>query len=388
MFLAKGPNTAGFVGTLQRPFHLLPTARPRFDTGCERTFRRVCKRNEGVTPSVIRRGGTMPAVTFRTLSRQLAALLLAAAAGSACALDLQGHRGARGLAPENTLAGFAHALAIGVTTLELDIAITRDDVLVISHDPALNPDLTRGPDGRFLDGRGPLIRELTFDELQRYDVGRARPGSGTARGFPEQRPADGQRIPRLSELFALVRQSGNESVRFAIETKVFPDRPNDTMAPEPFARAVIAAIREAGMNKRAIVLSFDWRTLAVVQKEAPEIGTVYLTIQQRSFDNVGAGRAEPSAWTNGLRFKDHGSVPAMIRAAGGRLWSSFHGDLDAAAVKQAHELGVEVLAWTVNLPRDIERMLDLGVDGIVSDRPDLVREAMQRRGLPLPPATP
>jgi glycerophosphoryl diester phosphodiesterase len=324
--------------------------------------------------------------------RQRIASLLAAALTAACAgasaLDLQGHRGARGLAPENTLESFAVALGLGVTTLELDIAITKDDVLVISHDPALNPDITRGPDGRFLDSRGPLIRSLTFDELRRYDVGRIKPGTRYAQQFAEQRPIDGARIPRLDELFALVRKAGHQEVRFAIETKLRPDAPDDTLAPEPFARAVIGAIREAGVEKRSTVLSFDWRTLAVVQREAPEIGTVYLSAQQSWTDNIVKGKPGGSAWTAGVQHRDHGSVPKMVKAAGGRIWSSFFGDLDEPTVREAQALGLQVLAWTVNEPRDIERMLALGVDGIVSDRPDRVRDALQRRALPLPRAVP
>jgi glycerophosphoryl diester phosphodiesterase len=314
------------------------------------------------------------------------ALLLASL--HAQAFDLQGHRGARGLLPENTLPSFALALSLGVDTLETDIAVTRDGVLVISHDSALNPDITRGPDGQFLDGRGPVIRHTDFAELLRYDVGRIKPGSNYARQHPEQRALDGTRLPRLADLFALVKKSGNPNVRLALETKLSPLAPDDTVAPEPFARALIQAVREAGMAHRTTVLSFDWRTLQVVQKEAPEIGTVYLTAQQRWMDNVGAGGAEASPWTAGFRIAEHGSVPRLIKAAGGRIWSCFHGDLDAAKVREAHDLGLTVLAWTVNEPAHIVRALDLGVDGIVTDRPDRVRQEMQRRGMPLPAPTP
>src|SRR3954454_17556432 len=111
--------------------------------------------------------------------------------GPAQAFDLQGHRGARGLAPENTLEAFALALSIGVTTLELDLAMTRDDVLVISHDRSLNPDHTRGPDGQFLGAEGPAIRSLALAEVQRYDVGRLKPGSAYAATLSQQRPIDG-----------------------------------------------------------------------------------------------------------------------------------------------------------------------------------------------------
>ena len=306
----------------------------------------------------------------------------------AIALDLQGHRGARGLLPENTLAGFARTLEIGVTTLELDIAITKDGVAVISHDPLLNPDITRGPDGKFLDGPGPAIKDLTFADLQRYDVGRLKPGSRYASQYPEQQAVDWTRIPKLADLFALVRKSGNDTVRFAIETKVTPTQPEQTLEPGAFTRIVIAAIREAGVASRSTILSFDWRALTLVQREAPEIGTVYLSAQQRFLDNIRAEELDASPWTAGLRYRDHGSVPKMIKAAGGRIWSSFFGDLTAAKVKEAQALGLQVLAWTVNDPSQIPRVLDLGVDGIVTDRPDRVREEMKKRGLPLPRSTP
>jgi glycerophosphoryl diester phosphodiesterase len=304
------------------------------------------------------------------------------------AFDLQGHRGARGLAPENTIAGFALTLGIGVTTLETDIAVSRDGVLLISHDPALNPDITRGPDGQFLASRGPVIWHTDFAELQRYDVGRLKPGTRYAAMYPDQKPHDGARLPKLEELFALVKRSGNEQVRLALEIKVRPDAPDETMAPEPFARKLVDAVRQAGMAQRTTILSFDWRALQAVQKMAPEIGTVYLSIQRPNFDNIGAGKPGASPWTAGIDHAEHGSVPKMIRAAGGRIWSGFHGDLDAAKVKEAKSLGLTVLAWTVNEPARIAQVMDMGVDGIVSDRPDLVRQEMQRRGMPLPAATP
>ncbi|MBN8493201.1 MAG: glycerophosphodiester phosphodiesterase [Burkholderiales bacterium] len=321
------------------------------------------------------------------MSRWLALALLCGTL-QAAAFDLQGHRGARGLAPENTLPGFALTLGIGVTTLETDIAVSRDGVLLISHDPALNPDITRGPDGQFLNGRGPVIWHTDFAELQRYDVGRLKPGTRYAAMYPEQKPHDGARLPKLEELFALVKKSGNAQMRFALEIKVRPDAPDETMAPEPFAKALVEAVRAAGVAPRTTILSFDWRALQAVQKLAPEIGTVYLTIQQRNFDNIRAGQPGGSAWTAGVQHADHGSVPKMIQAAGGRIWSSFHGDLDAAKVKEAQGLGLTVLAWTVNDPARIAQVMDMGVDGIVSDRPDLVRAEMQRRGMPLPKPTP
>ncbi len=189
-------------------------------------------------------------------------------------VELLGHRAARGLAPENALPGFAHTLAIGVSGFELDCAITRDGVVVIYHDAVLNPDITRGPGGAWLETTGPAISTLTYAELQRYDIGRIQPGSDYARRFPNQQPMDGIRIPRLADLFALVRKAGNAAVRFYLELKVTPLAPERTIGPEDFARKVIDVVREGGMTQRSSILSFDWRTLAAAQKEAPEMPTV------------------------------------------------------------------------------------------------------------------
>ena len=311
--------------------------------------------------------------------RWFIALVSLAVASAASAFDLQGHRGARGLLPENTLPAFERALALGVTTLELDIAITRDGVLAIHHDRRLNPDIVRDAKGEWLRGEGPPIHSLTWAELQTYDVGRLRPGSNYARNYPDQQPLDGTRIPRLSDLFDLVKRSGNERVRFAIETKLHPERPDETLAPEPFARAVVEEIRKAAMERRSTILSFDWRTLQVVQKIAPEIPTVYLSAQQRWLDNIAVDRSEGSRWTAGFQVREHGSIPKMIKAAGGTFWSAYFGDLDAQKVKEAQALGLKVLAWTVNDSATMARIIDLGADGLITDRPDLARSVLEQR---------
>jgi glycerophosphoryl diester phosphodiesterase len=322
------------------------------------------------------------------MTRLLAAALACCLPLAAHAFDLEGHRGARGLAPENTLPGFARALSIGVSTLELDVGVTRDGVVVISHERGMTPDIARGPDGRWISLPGPLIHDVTYAELERYDVGRLDPASGYARKFPDQVPADGARVPRLADLFALVRKAGNDAVRFNIETKLSPEGPAETLPPGPFARAVIAAIRAGGMEKRSMIQSFDWRTLKIVQAEAPAIPTVYLSAQRRWLDNIRAGDPTGSPWTAGLKFADYGSVPKMVKAAGGAVWSPFYGDLDAAKVAEAHALGLKVIPWTASTRAQIDAILALKVDGMITDRPDWARDAMQHAGIALPRATP
>ena len=310
-------------------------------------------------------------------------MLFRSIATAAQAFDLQGHRGARGLLPENTLPAFQKALDLGVNTIECDMAITRDGVVVVHHDLWLNPDTTRGPDGQWLQSRGPAIAELTFAELQRYDVGRLKPGTEYAKGFPDQQPVDGTRVPRLADLFDLVRKSGNTQIGFDCETKLSPLDPAATLPPEAFARRVIAEIRQGGMQTRTMIQSFDWRTLQVVQKEAPEIRTMYLT-SPRTLARAADG--SPSPWLAGFDPDRHGgTLPKAVHAAGGRIWAPNQTFLTPALRAEARSLGVIVIPWTVNEAALMNKLLDMNVDGIISDRPDLAQaELRKRKRMPKP----
>ena len=239
---------------------------------------------------------------MRFLSIGAALTAVAAAASAAPEFDLQGHRGTRGNAPENTIAAFEKALSIGVTTLEMDAAISADGVVVVSHDPALNPAFTRDASGQWLKGRGPLIRSLTYAQLQAYDVGRLDPATDYAKQFPTQQAKDGERLPTLASVFARIRRSAPIDVRFDIETKISPVAPDETLAPEPFVRALLAVIREAGMTKRVMIQSFDWRSLKLVQQLEPGMQTMYLTIRTRTADNLADG-----TWTGGMLLRDPAS---------------------------------------------------------------------------------
>jgi glycerophosphoryl diester phosphodiesterase len=309
------------------------------------------------------------------------------AAIPAChAFDLQGHRGARGLMPENTLAGFAANLSIGVTTLELDLALTKDGVLVVSHDPYLNPDHTRGPDGKFLTGKGPAIRSLTLTELKRYDVGRLKPGTAYSASLPEQHAVDGAKIPTLAEVFDLVRRAGADHIRFNIETKITPESGAEVADPETFAAAVVRDVRAAGMAARVSVQSFDWRTLAGVKRIAPEIDLSCITVERQWRDNLQRGGRGGSPWTAGLDIDVYqGSAPTLVKAAGCAVWSPMFQDLSPAELAEAKSIGLKVIPWTVNERPQMDRLIKAGVDGIISDYPDRLRAAMQAAGLALPP---
>ncbi|MFN4016307.1 MAG: glycerophosphodiester phosphodiesterase [Reyranella sp.] len=296
----------------------------------------------------------------------------------AAAFDLQGHRGARGLAPENTLAGFKLAQDLGVTTLETDLAVTRDGVVVISHDPVLNPALTRGPDGQWLAAAGPAIAALTLDELKRYDIGRVNPASRYGQQYPEQKPADGQRFPTLAEFFA----QAAPAVRFNVEIKTDPGKPDLTLDPAAFAGLAVGEIRKAGVGTRTTVQSFDWRGLIEARRLAPEIATACLTIESNNFDTVQRSGGGPSPWLGGLDLAAHGgSLPRLARAAGCATWSPFWRNVTAENVKEAHALGLKVVPWTVNVPAEMGRLIDLGVDGLITDYPDRGMQILAARGL-------
>jgi glycerophosphoryl diester phosphodiesterase len=315
-----------------------------------------------------------------------ASLLLLAA--PALAFDLQGHRGARGLAPENTLPAFAQALSLGVTTLELDLAVTKDGQLVVAHDRRLNPDITRSSNGSWIASPGPTVTSLTLAEVKQYDVGRIKPGTDYAKTFAEQRGADKIAMPLFAEVVALARKAGSEVVRFNIETKLSPLASAETVDPEAFARAAIAEVRRLGIERRTTIQSFDWRTLAIVAREAPEIERVYLTLERGANDNVWKGRNATSPWT-GLNAADHGNrTPRLVQAAGGRIWSPNFRDLDAATLAEAKSLGLSVVVWTINDAAEMERHVDMGVDGIITDRPDRLREVLIRKRVAVPAATP
>lgn len=310
-------------------------------------------------------------------------------AGAVQGFDLQGHRGARGLMPENTLPGFAKALSIGVTTLELDLAVTRDLEVVVIHNPQFEPEITRDAKGVWLQQSSPSIHSMTLATVKTFDVGRLNPASKYAQRYPDQQPVDGSSVPTLNEVFELVNRSGNRTVRFNMEIKTNPERPERTHAVEEFARTVIDVIRVYRMESRVVVQSFDWRALREVQDVAPDITTSYLTADQKWLSNLQTGRPGASPWLNGFDVDDFdGSAVRAIKAAGGATWSSYHKEVSVDSIRLAHQLGLSVNVWTVNDLGRMRELIAMGVDGIITDYPDRLRQVLTELDMPLPVATP
>lgn len=287
-------------------------------------------------------------------------------------LELHGHRGARGLWPENTRPGFEGALAIGVSAIEMDVALTRDGVALLSHDPILDPDLTRDPGGAWISAPGPLIRTLSHAEVAGFDVGRIRPGSAQAAAFPEQQGMDGVALPKLAEILALAPAD----VLLAVELKTFPDHPERTVPPDEMADAVLAVLEAAQALPRTRIISFDWRALNHLRRRVPGLALGYLTDAETE--------ADPRLWWDGASFEDFGgSVPRTVAAQGGRVWGPDFAGLTEAQLAEAHALGLLVNPWTVNEVADMARLIDWGVGALTTDYPDRARAVMAEKGIAL-----
>lgn len=296
------------------------------------------------------------------------------------AFDIYGHRGARGLAPENTLPGYKTALALNVDYVDMDVAMTRDHVLVVQHDLSLNPDITRDRQHNWINDKSILIKNLSLAELRNYDVGRIKTSTAYAEYFPQQKPMDGTRIPTLKEVIEYVKAAAGDRVGFQIEIKTDPSRPDDTYSPREMAAAVAKVVAEEGITDRTQVQSFDWRNLLALQEINPKIATAYLTDTIRENLMRDEDPSIAGMWTAGRQLKDyHGSIPQMIRAMGGKYWDPQDAELTADEVREAHKLGLKVITWTNNTVtgNDVDirltrKMIAMKVDGIITDRPDEV----------------
>ena len=277
-------------------------------------------------------------------------------------VGIVGHRGARGLFPENTREGFTAAWAMGVTAFELDVGLTCDKVVVVHHDLLLNPDITRDASGRFLSDHGPAIHDLTFAALQTYDIGRIRPASLYRMAHRGQKPIDCARIPTLEAVLRACPEA-----HFIIELKTDPRFPGRSVSPEQMAEAALGVVDAAGAAGRVTFEGFDWRGPRHIKRLRPEIPLAWLTRAETV--------REAQLWVG--RACSPETIQAAIAEEGGGIWAPAWDDLTRAAVTEAHRLGLRVMPWTVNRLIPMRRLIRWGVDGLITDRPDRAFAALQ-----------
>ena len=286
-----------------------------------------------------------------------------------------GHRGAAGLLPENTLAAFKRACEIGVDAVELDVLVSADGEMVVHHDFKLRPEIARSADGAWVtSGSQPAVKDLTLAQLKTYDVGRLQPKTSYAARFPEQTPVDGERIPTFKETIDLFKKSCSPSTRLFVEIKTSPEEPELALPPEAVSDRVVKMVRDEGIAERTWILSFDWRNLVHIQKTAPELATVYLTIVGPGLNNLKPNQPGASPWMAGLDIDDfNGSAPRAVKAAGGRVWSPFYKNLTPETLAEARQLGLLVSVWTPDSPDDLKKLIEMKVDAITTNRPDVLK---------------
>lgn len=298
-------------------------------------------------------------------------------------LDLQSHRGGRGEYTEESLAAFRHSLELGVSTLELDTHLSQDGAVIVWHDDVIldtkcrdtAPATANDPEFPYV---GDRVAELTLAQLKTLDC-----GFQQLPGYPEQQVVEGNRIAELRDVFALVREMRARGVGFNIETKVEDGRAG---GPEMAAltRAVVREIRRSGMSDRVTVQSFDWSALNLVGRLAPNLPRVALAAAPETLE-IGQPGAAPIL--GGIDIDDYdGSIAKAAAAQGYDVISPIYTSVTRQMVAEAHELGLKIVPWTVNDPAVMNYLIDLGVDGIITDYPTRLRLVMEERGIKLPRA--
>ncbi len=304
------------------------------------------------------------------------------------------HRGGTGLWPENTMGAFERGIADGAEGIELDVHLSKDGVPVVHHDEALKPAIARGADGAWLTKPTPLIKDLTFEELQAYDIGRLKPGAGYSARYPDQVPSDGESIPSLEAVIDLVKAKAGSD--FVVYTELKTDLMDLTQSSDPvtLANTVVDLIEQKGFGGQTVFVSFDWRALAQAKKRAPSIRNAFTTLPFYSFDpddksiandSEGAAALRTASangadffggfdWRNqeGARFGAR--VLRAIAAGPSDGWFAWHGDIDETTTALSKELGLAISAWTVDAPDDMKRLTDLQIDAILTDRLDRLND--------------
>lgn len=295
-------------------------------------------------------------------------------------LVIYGHRGARGAFPENTMPGFAYLIDIGIDAVEIDVLAAADNVPVVTHNPRLLAETTRGPDGTWLDQPGPRILQTPLAALQQFDIGAIRNGTGYHAKFPDQARLSGVAVPTLDAFCAWASQ--HPTLVLNIEIKSFPTQPGLAPPPDDLVAMTLAQLRRHGVAERVILQSFDWRVIHACRAQAPDIPRSYLSQLKGPAGPSDANIYDGSPWMDGVDPSEHrNSLPQAIADYGGHVWCPYFEDLNQEDLDRAHALGLLVNVWTVNTPDDLHRMAVIGVDGIITDFPARAQNVLDGMGL-------
>jgi glycerophosphoryl diester phosphodiesterase len=296
-------------------------------------------------------------------------------------IKIYGHRGARGDLPENTLESFKYLFDNGINAYETDILISKDLVPVITHDFRLDPSLTKDKEGNWIKDENIKIFDLTYDEISNFDVGSLNKLTRYGRRFVNQRSLENQKIPKLSELLELSSKNVLQNLLINLEIKSTPDEKNLTPDPKDLVQIVLNEINNSNLKDKIIISSFDWRILREVKKQSPEIPRAYLTFQQEKGMKIKKTIYSKSPWIDHIPLTIVYDLPKIIKELGGSAWHPYYKDINKKAVKDAHDNNLPVNVWTVNDEDDMLKMIEYGVDGIMTDYPLTLKNLCERRNI-------
>jgi len=296
-------------------------------------------------------------------------------------IKIYGHRGARGDLPENTLESFKYLFDNAINAYETDILISKDLVPVITHDFRLDPSLTKDKEGNWIKDENIKIFDLTYDEISKFDVGSLNKLTRYGRRFVNQRSLENQKIPKLSELLELSSKNVLQNLLINLEIKSTPDEKNLTPDPKDLVQIVLNEINNSNLKDKIIISSFDWRILREVKKQSPEIPRAYLTFQQEKGMKIKKTIYSKSPWIDHIPLTIVYDLPKIIKELGGSAWHPYYKDINKKAVEDAHDNNLPVNVWTVNDEDDMLKMVEYGVDGIMTDYPLRLKEVCEKENI-------
>ena len=289
-------------------------------------------------------------------------------------IKIYGHRGARGVLPENTLDSFQYLFDNDIKAYETDILISKDLVPVITHDFRLSPSMTKDSEGNWLEDEDIKIIDLTYDQISKFEVGSLNKLTKYGRRFLNQKKLPNQKIPKLNQLLDLTTQNNNSNLIINLEIKSTPVQENLTPSPEMLAKIVLDEVNKSSLIDKIIYSSFDWRVLREIKNYNSEIPRAYLTQDQRNI-------YDQSPWMDFTPLHNNVDLPKLIKAHGGKAWHPYHKNINEKNIKIAQSENLPVNVWTVNKEKDMLRMIDYGVDGIMTDYPVQLKELCEKKNI-------
>ena len=291
-------------------------------------------------------------------------------------IRIVGHRGARGLVPENTMVGFRSAISMGIQLIEFDVMLCADGFPVITHNHTIHAPTFKTSDGNFIEHE-PKVLDLNWVELQKFEVGHLDSSTEYAKRFPDQLQFDGIKVPKLDELLNYVKTAVHHPIYLMLEIKSDPSYLNDEIFRKKLVREVVQRVRDHGLTEQTLLHSFDWRVLEECRSFAPEFPTSFLTQIKQNPADVGEDSSLIFS-PNIIEFRN--KAPDMVKQRRGSLWCPNVQDVTPDILARARSLDLVIAVWTVNSSDEIDRMIEFGVDAIITDYPGRVQQRLADYG--------